>query len=63
MQFYARNMMAATAASALLAAGVLAAAPVEVSARSLGPRTVSAPVELMLGTLIWCAEGACADAY
>ena len=53
MQLYARNTMAVTAASAVLTAGVLAAAPVEVSARPLG--TVSAPVELMLGTLIWCA--------
>jgi len=62
MQFDVRNVMAVTAASAVLAAGVVAAAPVEVSARPLALRTVSEPVELMFGAVVWCAEGGCADA-
>jgi len=63
MQLYARNMMAVTAASAVLAAGVVAAAPVGLSARPLALRTVSEPVELMFGTIKWCSEtGDCAAA-
>jgi hypothetical protein len=59
MQLYARNMMAVIAASAVLAAGVLAAAPVEVSAGPLGLRTVSAPVELTTGVADCLAYGVC----
>ena len=59
MQLYARNMMVVTAASAVLAAGVLAAAPVEVSAGPVGLRTVSAPVELTTGVADCLAYGVC----